>query len=76
MIGEEASYEEKRILGAFRYVYSDMFLHCEKKLMPQNQTAWSACNFSGPVDNKVCLTYWLNVIQVPMVLLHLILSWD
>ncbi|KAK1419909.1 hypothetical protein QVD17_29345 [Tagetes erecta] len=63
MIGEQASYEEKRILGAFNYVYSDVFLHRDTNIMPQNQTAWSACNFYGTVDNKVCLTYWLNVIQ-------------
>ncbi|KAJ0677686.1 putative cyclopropane-fatty-acyl-phospholipid synthase [Helianthus annuus] len=64
MIGEQASYEEKRILSAFNYVYSDMFLHRDTTLMPQNQTAWSACNFRGStMDKKVCLTYWLNVIQ-------------
>ncbi|KAK9060114.1 hypothetical protein SSX86_020818 [Deinandra increscens subsp. villosa] len=63
MIGEQASYEEKRILGAFNYIYSDMFLHHDTKLMPQNRTTWSACNFRGTVDNKACLTYWLNLIQ-------------
>ncbi|KAK1419911.1 hypothetical protein QVD17_29348 [Tagetes erecta] len=63
MIGEQASYEEKRILGAFNYVYSDAYLHRDTNVMPQDQTAWSACNFYGTVDNKVCLTYWLNVIQ-------------
>ncbi|KAL8241760.1 hypothetical protein R6Q59_012062 [Mikania micrantha] len=63
MIGEQATYEEKRILGAFNYVYSDMFLHRDTKLMPQNEATWSALNFCGTVDNKVYLTYWLNMIQ-------------
>ncbi|KAL8241753.1 hypothetical protein R6Q59_012055 [Mikania micrantha] len=63
MIGEQATYEEKRILGAFNYVYSDMFLHRDTRLMPKNQTTWSACNFGATIDNKVYLTYWLNVIQ-------------
>ncbi|KAK1419908.1 hypothetical protein QVD17_29344 [Tagetes erecta] len=63
MLGEQASYEERRILGAFNYVHSDMFLHHDTKLMPRNQTTWSACNFHGTLDNEVCLTYWLNVMQ-------------
>ncbi|XP_077228232.1 uncharacterized protein LOC143861185 [Tasmannia lanceolata] len=60
---EGATYEETRVLGAFQYVYSDVFLHRDKNLMPQNPTAWSAWNFLGTTGNKVCLTYWLNVLQ-------------
>ncbi|KAJ9538274.1 hypothetical protein OSB04_031007 [Centaurea solstitialis] len=52
MLGEEATYEEKRILGAFSYVYSDIFLHHDKSLMPQNERAWGALNFHGTKDNK------------------------
>ncbi|XP_071726328.1 uncharacterized protein [Rutidosis leptorrhynchoides] len=63
MLGEQATYEEKRILGAFNYVYSDVYLHRDVSLMPRNQTTWSALNFVGTGDNKVCLTYWLNVLQ-------------
>ncbi|KAJ9538275.1 hypothetical protein OSB04_031008 [Centaurea solstitialis] len=63
MLGEEATHEEMRILGAFSYVYSDIFLHHDKDLMPKNQRAWGALNFHGTKDNKVCLTYWLNVLQ-------------
>ncbi|XP_010264927.1 PREDICTED: uncharacterized protein LOC104602804 isoform X2 [Nelumbo nucifera] len=63
MLGTEATYEERRVLGAFQYAYSDIYLHRDKKLMPQNPTAWSAWNFLGTTDNKVCLTYWLNVLQ-------------
>lgn len=49
-------------------VGSDIFLHRDKDLMPQNPAAWSAWNFLGSTDNKVCLTYWLNVLQVNDVL--------
>nr|XP_043634073.1 uncharacterized protein LOC122605221 isoform X2 [Erigeron canadensis] len=63
MLGEEATHEETRILGSFNYVYSDIFLHRDKSLMPRNTSAWSAWNFLGTVDNKACLTYWLNVLQ-------------
>lgn len=63
ILGEEATYDEKQVLGAFQYVHSDIFLHRDTKFMPQNQAAWSAWNFLGAEDDKVCLTYWLNVLQ-------------
>ncbi|XVE81902.1 hypothetical protein DITRI_Ditri15bG0103400 [Diplodiscus trichospermus] len=63
LLGNQATYDESRVLGAFQYVYSDIFLHRDKKLMPKNPATWSAWNFLGNADNKVCLTYWLNVLQ-------------
>ncbi|KAL1342144.1 hypothetical protein AAHE18_09G137200 [Arachis hypogaea] len=63
LLGEEATYEEQRILGAFQYAYSDIFLHHDKNLMPLNPSAWSAWNFLGCNNNKVCVTYWLNILQ-------------
>ncbi|XVE81901.1 hypothetical protein DITRI_Ditri15bG0103300 [Diplodiscus trichospermus] len=63
LLGNQATYDESRLLGAFQYVYSDIFLHRDQNLMPKNPAAWSAWNFLGSTDNKVCLTYWLNVLQ-------------
>ncbi|PRQ36739.1 putative cyclopropane-fatty-acyl-phospholipid synthase [Rosa chinensis] len=63
MLGEQATPDELRILGAFQYVYCDIFLHRDKTLMPRNLAAWSALNYLGSTDNKVCLTYWLNQLQ-------------
>ncbi|XWS13895.1 hypothetical protein CRYUN_Cryun36dG0078000 [Craigia yunnanensis] len=63
LLGNQATYDESRVLGAFQYVYSDIFLHRDKNLMPKNPAAWSAWNFLGSTDKKVCLTYWLNVLQ-------------
>ncbi|KAK6265616.1 hypothetical protein QUC31_016453 [Theobroma cacao] len=63
LLGNQATYDELRVLGAFQYVYSDIFLHRDKNLMPKNPAAWSAWNFLGSTDKKVCLTYWLNVLQ-------------
>ncbi|KAL6342983.1 hypothetical protein AAG906_017003 [Vitis piasezkii] len=63
ILGNKATFDEMRVLGAFQYVSSDIFLHRDKNFMPQNPTAWSAWNFLGTIDNKVCLTYWLNVLQ-------------
>ncbi|OMO95382.1 Mycolic acid cyclopropane synthase [Corchorus olitorius] len=63
LLGNQATYDESRVLGAFQYVYSDIFLHHDKNFMPKNPAAWSAWNFLGSTDKKVCLTYWLNVLQ-------------
>ncbi|XP_061993143.1 uncharacterized protein LOC133711000 isoform X2 [Rosa rugosa] len=63
ILGEQATPDELRILGAFQYVYCDIFLHRDKNFMPQNLAAWSALNYLGSTDNKVCLTYWLNQVQ-------------
>ncbi|KAL1294787.1 hypothetical protein AAHE18_19G164900 [Arachis hypogaea] len=63
LLGDEATYDERRILGAFHYVYSDIFLHRDKSLMPKNPKAWSAMNFLGFQNSTVCLTYWLNILQ-------------
>ncbi|KAI8026783.1 ABC transporter G family member 34 [Camellia lanceoleosa] len=45
---------------------SDVFLHRDNNLMPKNPMTWSAWNFLGTMDNKVCVTYWLNVLQEKM----------
>ncbi|MED6165231.1 hypothetical protein PIB30_097619 [Stylosanthes scabra] len=64
LLGDEASYDERRILGAFQYSYNDIFLHHDKNLMPQNPAAWIAMNFLGcNNNNRVCVTYWLNILQ-------------
>ncbi|XP_062074042.1 uncharacterized protein LOC133778192 isoform X2 [Humulus lupulus] len=63
LLGDQATPVEQRVLGAFQYVYSDIYLHRDKTLMPKNPAAWSAWNFLGRRDKKVSLTYWLNMIQ-------------
>nr|CAB3453894.1 unnamed protein product [Digitaria exilis] len=64
LLGAEATHEELRILGAFQYVYSDIYLHCDKSMMPRNSSAWSSWNFMGTTSKGVCVTYWLNLLQV------------
>ncbi|KAK6122790.1 hypothetical protein DH2020_043468 [Rehmannia glutinosa] len=63
MLGKQATFDELRILGAFQYAYSDIFLHRDKNFMPKNPSAWSAWNFLGTINDKVCVTYWLNILQ-------------
>ncbi|CAN4120577.1 unnamed protein product [Withania somnifera] len=59
MLGKEATFDETRIPGAFY----DIFLHREKMFLPRNPAAWNARNLCETMDNRVCVTYWLNIIQ-------------
>lgn len=54
---------------------SDIFLHRDESLMPQNPAAWSAWNFLGSTNNKVCVTYWLNILQVGKNALIMVHEW-
>ncbi|KAJ0963682.1 hypothetical protein J5N97_028804 [Dioscorea zingiberensis] len=63
ILGNQATYEETRLLGAFQYAYSDIYVHQDTSLMPQNPSAWSAWNFLGTTSKGACLTYWLNLLQ-------------
>ncbi|OMP01711.1 Mycolic acid cyclopropane synthase [Corchorus capsularis] len=63
LLGNQATFEETKVLGAFQYSSSDIFLHTDSNLMPKNQSAWSALNFISSSENKAYLTYWLNELQ-------------
>ncbi|XP_073159489.1 uncharacterized protein [Henckelia pumila] len=62
ILGNQATYDESRILGAFEFTYSDLFLHRDKSFMPKNPTTWSAWNFTETND-QFFVTYWLNALQ-------------
>uniref|UniRef100_A0A0E0J8Q5 Amine oxidase domain-containing protein n=1 Tax=Oryza nivara TaxID=4536 RepID=A0A0E0J8Q5_ORYNI len=63
LLGAEATHEESRILGAFQYVSSNLYLHCDESFMPCNSSTWSACNITRTRSGSVCVTYWLNLLQ-------------
>ncbi|KAL6861569.1 hypothetical protein ACP4OV_017269 [Aristida adscensionis] len=63
VLGAEATHEELRVLGAFQYIHSDVYFHCDESLMPHNSYAWSARNFLGTTESGACVTYWLNILQ-------------
>ncbi|GFP83401.1 probable fatty acid methyltransferase [Phtheirospermum japonicum] len=63
MLGNQVTSDEARILGAFQYAHSDIYLHHDNNLMPKNRAAWSSWNFLGTNNNKVFITYWLNALQ-------------
>lgn len=67
-----ASAEEVDILSGFQTSRNVAVLHSDLSLMPQRRVAWSAWNYitespfpptgQGNVS-KVCLTYWMNLLQ-------------
>ena len=59
---DEATKEEKEILGKFSYVSNSAFLHTDENFMPLRKNAWSSWN-SITKNNKTCITYWLNKLQ-------------
>lgn len=64
---QDASPEESRILGAFRYQANTAWLHTDPALLPKRRTTWSAWNYlSGPMENghrPVCVSYLINKLQ-------------
>ncbi|KAI0567784.1 Flavin containing amine oxidoreductase [Gracilaria domingensis] len=78
ILGDGATEDEKRVLGAFRYSVNTGYVHTDPRLMPVNKSVWSAWNFIGrrPAedetntsrtdcedDDPVCISYWLNKLQ-------------
>jgi len=64
---EDASPEERHLLGAFAYERNLAVLHSDATLMPQRRAVWSSWNYlSRPGDDgraAVCVTYWMNRLQ-------------
>lgn len=45
ILGESATDDERRILGAFRYSKNASYVHHDMRLMPRNEAVWSSWNF-------------------------------
>ena len=65
---EDASPEERNILGAIRYRPNDVYLHCDRALMPRRERVWASWNYmasSAPeaASRDVAVTYWMNRLQ-------------
>ena len=65
LLGNNASPNEREILGAIPYQENSVYLHYDKKLMPKRQLAWAAWNYhvSEQPANKVRVTYNMNILQ-------------
>lgn len=67
LLGEGASAQERRVLGAIRYQPNRALLHTDVSLLPQRTAAWAAWNCewtpSAAQDAGVCLHYLINRLQ-------------
>ncbi|MDX1504561.1 MAG: NAD(P)/FAD-dependent oxidoreductase [Spongiibacter sp.] len=62
----DASNEEQRLLGAFRYEHNEAVLHRDEALMPKRGEVWSSWNYlaKGDARNRgVSVSYWMNLLQ-------------
>lgn len=64
----EPSALERELLGAIRYQPNRAVLHTDVSVMPQRRRAWAAWNYERAADDgresaRVCLHYWLNLLQ-------------
>jgi predicted NAD/FAD-binding protein len=64
---DQASGEERALLGEFRYRSNLVVLHEDAKLMPKRRQAWASWNYLGRSDASanadLCVTYWMNALQ-------------
>ncbi|MHC4227890.1 MAG: NAD(P)/FAD-dependent oxidoreductase [Planctomycetota bacterium] len=62
---EDATFEEREVLGAFRYQSNEAILHVDESLMPKRRRAWAAWNYHLPQDSTrhVAVTYNMNILQ-------------
>ncbi|HYN39788.1 MAG TPA: FAD-dependent oxidoreductase [Rhodospirillales bacterium] len=63
----DASFDERRLLGAFAYSSNRTVLHRDQRLMPKRRRVWSSWNYIAGRPNdrrpRVCVTYWMNALQ-------------
>lgn len=65
---QDATAEERRVLGAIRYAPNSAVLHTDLSVLPRSPRAWAAWNYERAPDSRqesasVCLHYLLNRLQ-------------
>lgn len=65
---DDASDDERAVLGAVRYHANEAVLHTDTSVLPRRKLAWAAWNYERAADAGreqagVCLHYWLNRLQ-------------
>ncbi|KAI8894144.1 amine oxidase [Globomyces pollinis-pini] len=68
ILGDDATADEKKILGSIKYVLNRAYLHRDVALMPKLKLTWSSWNYLTNVKDEIvsrvmCLTYWMNNLQ-------------
>jgi predicted NAD/FAD-binding protein len=62
----DATEDERRTLGAFRYSKNEAVLHADIDLMPKRRAAWSSWNYLAATSDGLSqpsVTYWMNRLQ-------------
>jgi len=61
---EDASTEERKLLGACRYTKNRAVLHTDRALMPRRKPLWASWNYVGDNPEGGCVvSYWMNKLQ-------------
>ncbi|ERS81630.1 amine oxidase [Marinobacter sp. EVN1] len=62
---DDATDDERSILGAIAYQKNDVVLHTDASVLPSNRLAWAAWNYMIPEHSTqpVSVTYNMNVLQ-------------
>ena len=62
---EDATADERSVLGAIGYQFNEAILHTDDSLMPARQRAWAAWNYHVSRDRAqhVAVTYNMNILQ-------------
>lgn len=58
----DATAEERRLLGAFRYQKNRAVVHFDEEQMPKRRRVWSSWNYLGD-DERAQVSYWMNRLQ-------------
>ena len=78
ILGNSASADERRILGAITCQDNDAYLHCDPTLMPRRRAVWSSWNTltaKGQDESRpVFVSYWMNRLQNLQTKLPIIVS--
>jgi predicted NAD/FAD-binding protein len=60
---QDASPDEIRILGKFRYQSNSAVLHRDVSVMPKQRRCWSSWVYHPGTGNDISVTYWMNQLQ-------------
>ena len=67
LLAGSATEEEKSILGNIRFQSNRVILHSDSRLMPKKKKSWQSWNFLSESSHwgepRVCLSYWMNLLQ-------------
>lgn len=67
LLDDQATAQERSLLGSFRFQPNRAVLHRDPALMPQRRKVWASWNYlSEPrrdLQRRVGLTYWMNLLQ-------------